>query len=358
MKQHVFEIDVSEAAALGEAAHVAVTVHLPQSECISDPPIVCFGKPGGGYSRGYYTCDLPGPSQGIGSEADWHAERGWIFVSVDHLGVGGSSLHDAALLDYAAVSAANSAAEAEVLKRLCDGTLDCDFPPVCEPVTIGIGQSMGGCLTVVQQGRFSSYDGIGVLGYSAVHTHPPVRPGMRQLVAPWYTRDRLIGDPSIVTNRQAIKEFMSNGPYPDRGQAMAWGFHYDDVPDEVVESDLAHFNRDIHDPASQAGHTTNPWNSLTTPGAVAQTCLTPGIIAAEAAAVSVPVLVGMGERDTCADVKGEARAYLSATSVDIFVCPRMGHMHNFAGTRELFWQRIDRFGNWCAEMKKHRQIAN
>jgi hypothetical protein len=29
----------------------------------------------------------------------------------------------------------------------------------------------------------------------------------------------------------------------------------------------------------------------------------------------------------------------------------MGHMHNFAGTRALFWERIHRFGEWCAAMK-------
>jgi hypothetical protein len=30
------------------------------------------------------------------------------------------------------------------------------------------------------------------------------------------------------------------------------------------------------------------------------------------------------------------------------VCPRMGHMHNFASTRELFWRRIDAWGRWVA----------
>ena len=42
---------------------------------------------------------------------------------------------------------------------------------------IGIGQSMGGCLTVVQQGRFHSYDGVGVLGYGVFGTLPPTAPG-------------------------------------------------------------------------------------------------------------------------------------------------------------------------------------
>src|ERR1700712_4535994 len=98
------KIDVTEAVAIGEAAHVAVTVTLPDPARMPRPPIVCFAKPGGGYSRGYYTVDLPGPARG--AQADWHANRGWIFVSVDHLGVGGSSLHDAAKLDYTPTAAA------------------------------------------------------------------------------------------------------------------------------------------------------------------------------------------------------------------------------------------------------------
>ncbi len=79
-----------------------------------------------------------------------------------------------------------------------------------------------------------------------------------------------------------------------------------------------------------------------------------GAVAPEAAAVTVPVLAAFGERDVCADPKGEARAYLSATSVDLFICPRMGHMHNFASTRELFWQRIDTWADWVRCVKNAR----
>jgi hypothetical protein len=59
----------------------------------------------------------------------------------------------------------------------------------------------------------------------------------------------------------------------------------------------------------------------------------------------------MGERDLVVDPLGEARAFRSAASFDLFICPRMGHMHNFAGTRALFWERIHRFGDWCAAAK-------
>jgi alpha-beta hydrolase superfamily lysophospholipase len=216
---------------------------------------------------------------------------------------------------------------------------------------------MGGCLTVVQQGRHHGYDGIGVLGYSVVHTHPPTRPGTPPIVAPWYPRDTMI-DPPLPLNPRALAEAAQRSGQAGGGDAMAWGFHFDDVDPEIIAADLAHFNRGIHHPENQRGYTAPPWTSLTTPAAVAQTCLTPGIIASEAAAVACPVLVAMGERDVIGDPKGEPRAYLSATSVDLFICPRMGHMHNFAGTRELFWRRIETWADWVREAKRARKLKD
>ena len=111
------QVDVTEAAALGEPAFIALAVTLPDPDAIQAEPVVCFAKPGGGYSAGYYTADLPGPASG--AQADWHAARGWIFVSVDHLGVGASSVdHDPRRLDYQTLSASAHAAGAEVLERL------------------------------------------------------------------------------------------------------------------------------------------------------------------------------------------------------------------------------------------------
>jgi alpha-beta hydrolase superfamily lysophospholipase len=362
MRTVELKIDVTEPAKLGEPAHVAVTVTLPDPARLAVTPIVCFAKPGGGYSRGYYTVDLPGPVRG--AQAEWHAARGWIFVSVDHLGVGDSSTHDAAKLDYTATSAGNMAAEAEVLRRLAEGSLDSGFPAIADPVKIGIGQSMGGCMTIIQQGRYHCYDGIAILGFSAIHTHPPVRPGTDPIVAPWLPRDTLLrSNPPVVVNMPAVSAYMSKmsagsltgSPSDSPEHPMLWGFHYADDYDSEMNAaaliDLARFFN-IHDPAKQVGVICQPWGSLTTPGAVAQSSLTPGTVAPEAAAITVPVLVAMGERDVIADVAGEPRAYRSANSIDIFVCPRMSHMHNFAGTRVLFWERIERFAEWATRMKE------
>lgn len=342
-------IDVTAAAGLGEPAWIAATVHLPDPARLPASPVICFAKPGGGYSRGYYTIDLPGPAKG--AQADWHAARGWIFVSVDHLGVGDSSLHDGARLTYVTLAAAAHAAEAEIIARLAAGTIAQGYPRIGDALKIGIGQSMGGCLTIVQQGRHHGYDGIAVLGYSAIHTQPPTRPGATALVPAWLGRDTLLSQPLAMLNADAI----AAAP-PMQGtlaENFGWAFHFDDVPAEVVARDMAQFNRNLGEISFNEGASGNggdttpaPWNSSTIPGAVGQSCMTPGIIASEAAAVTCPVLVAMGERDVCADPKGEVRAYLSANSVDLFICPRMAHMHNFATTRELLWQRIETWAEW------------
>jgi len=348
-RQVELRIDVTDAAGLGEPAHVSASVVLPDPEDLPERPVVCFAKPGGGYSRGYYTCDLPGPAHG--AQAGWHAARGWIFVAIDNLGCGDSSLHEIDALDFAELCAAAHAAEQDVLLRLANGVLADGYPPVNQPTVIGIGQSMGGSLTIWQQSRHRGYDGIGVLGFSAVHSHPTTPPGEAPIVVGWYPRGRGRDDVAEPLNAAALAAAAEQAPHDAAWKSLAWGFHYDDVPAEVVEQDLRHYEAIAQRTGLPAGTAPAPWNSYTTPGRAARSTLTPGVVATEAAAVTVPVLSAMGVRDLVPDPPGETRAFRSARSVDLFVCPRMGHMHNFAGTRELFWQRIHLFGQWCAAVK-------
>ena len=55
------------------------------------------------------------------------------------------------------MAAASQAADQEVLRRLAEGTLLTGFPSVRDPLQIGIGQSMGGCMTVIQQDSADKY---------------------------------------------------------------------------------------------------------------------------------------------------------------------------------------------------------
>ena len=113
---------------------------------------------------------------------------------------------------------------------------------------------------------------------------------------------------------------------------------------------LAKVARDLGDFPARHGDIP-PWGSATVPAAVALWCLAPGAVLTEAAGIRSPVLVALGERDVLVDPRGEPRAYESARSVDLFVCPKMGHMHNFAGTRELFWRRIETWAAWVRAVR-------
>ncbi len=338
---HVF-MDVTDVACLGEKATVAVTVQLPLPDALPANPVICFAKPGAGYSRRYFTEDLPGPAKG--AQAAWHVAQGWIFVSVDSLGVGEGSQHAPDRLDYPTVTAANHAAETEIVRRLAEGTLVPGLPKVLDPVRIGIGQSMGGSLTIAQQGQYHSYDGIAVLGYSAVWTNPSAPSGRTTPAMPWRARDRN-GPPLNAA-------LLGSASQPDMDAMlvmMGWNFHHDNVDPTIVAADIAPLKRHF---SREAEYAALPWHSLTTPGAVVSQCTTPGVVASEAAAVRVPVLCAMGDRDSVPDPRGEVRAYLSAPSVDLFICPDTAHMHNFGGKRVLFWERIALFADWVRAWKE------
>jgi alpha-beta hydrolase superfamily lysophospholipase len=341
MRSIDLRIDVTDAAGLDEPAHVALTVTVPDE--VPPNPIVCFAKPGAGYSRGYYTADLPGPP-GIEpqSQASWHADRGWIVVSVDHLGIGASSRHDPERLCFDPVVAAAHAAESDVRQKLAAGLLLDGLDPVTDCVTIGLGQSMGGSLTILQQGRHHGYDGVAVLGYSPLRTLPPTRPGTPPLSLPWVPRG-IAPSAGIVVNAPALVEAAATQLEPPDTDAMGWSFHYDDIDPAVLA-------RDMDDYPARHGDLP-PWGTDSVPMTVALWCLVPGATLAEAAAIRCPVLVALGERDVLVDPRGEPRGYESASSVDLFVCPKMAHMHNFAGTRELFWRRIELWAEWVRSVK-------
>jgi pimeloyl-ACP methyl ester carboxylesterase len=307
-------VDVTDAAGLGEPLTTAVTVTLPdeRADSADAPPIVCFGFPGGGYSRQYFTFDMPGASGG--GQAGWHAARGWVFVSCDHLFVGESSApSEPDKLSFEVVAAANAATVADVLARLADGSVHDGFPALRNPIAIGIGQSMGGCFTIVQQARHTTYAGVGILGFSGLHTALAFPPGTEPPANPFEIR-------------------------ADGLPAATWVFHYDDEPPDLVAQDMIGYPLRDRVPV---------WGSATVPPCATQ-MLDKGCVTDEAAAITVPVFVGVGERDVCPDPHAEPTAYSGSRDITVFVCPRMSHMHNFASTREQFWARLHAWGETVA----------
>jgi pimeloyl-ACP methyl ester carboxylesterase len=160
LTRHDLRIDVSGAVGIPDA-EIAATVVAPS--IAAEKPVVAVGFPGGGYSRGYWDIQWPGGY----SQAEFHARRGWTLVAVDHLGVGDSSLPDPTVLTFEVLAVANSAATQRIVSMLRSGTLSADaVAPVQNPYVIGVGQSMGGCVSIVAQAAHRTFDALAVLGYS------------------------------------------------------------------------------------------------------------------------------------------------------------------------------------------------
>jgi alpha-beta hydrolase superfamily lysophospholipase len=308
-------VDVGSAAGL-PGAETAVTVHIPQTVA---PRAVLFAFPGRGYSRRYYDIDLPGPDGVAGgySQAAHHTARGLVVVACDHLGVGESTIPDLLALTLEQLAAVNHATVQSVLGRFHDGSLPLPLEPPGPLPVVGAGQSMGGCLLTVQQGRHRTFDAVAILGWSGFQTVLPVPPGGPPLPLPGVGRD---ADPRT---------------YPPRTYTAAdlrYAYHWEDVPDAIAALDAEW--------AARAGTGDAPsWRSVTGPE-VSRTMLAAGVVAEEAAAIDVPVFLGMGERDVCPDPHAEPAAYRASGDVTLFVQPRSGHMHNFASSRRLLWDRL------------------
>ncbi len=87
-----------------------------------------------------------------------------------------------------------------------------------------------------------------------------------------------------------------------------------------------------------------PFGSVALPSCVV-TLLAPGCIADDAARIECRSLSGPVSVTRCRCPHHEPAAYEKSSDVTVFVAPRMAHMHNFASTRAMLW---DRLAGWAA----------
>lgn len=320
-------VDVTAACNLERPLTVLATAFLPEPDSLVKSQPLVFAVPGGGYSRSYYDMVFPGH---VGySQAEHHVDRGLVFIAIDHLGVGESSPEVAETVHVEDIAAANDFAVRTIIDRLRGGTAVAGYPAVDVGARIGMGQSMGGGVTVIMAARHHTYDAIAVLGYSAIHTVLPMPKQDETVRASEYfafSRDTELDELSIAESSAHVGEFL----YP---------FFWQDVPADIVEAD------------TRGGYPIR--TSIPSFGATLPTCavamLSPGYIKAEAAEVDVPVFIGLGERDVATDPHREPAGFASSTDISLVICDRMAHMHNFASTRQELWDRVV---GWC------RSVAN
>ena len=301
-------IDVSGKTELEGRLETAVTVALP--ERISDRQPVLFLWPGGGYGKGYFDIQVPG-FEGY-SQLEHHAERGFVVVACDHLGVGESSEPDRSALTPQIVAEVNRATVDEVLRLLRAGELTPDASPVPAPIVIGGAHSLGAMLLIVQQARQRTFDAVALLGYSAIRVEPPGLPPGRRTSS---------GADEAGNEQTAL-------------QAQARFYcHWEDVPAEIVDADMRGEFPFREPPLPM-------WGTDRQPGAYHWPIFSPGVAAHWAATIECPIFLGIGERSTVRDPWAEPAAYRRSRSITLFVCPRMAHAQNFASTRHLLWDTL------------------
>jgi alpha-beta hydrolase superfamily lysophospholipase len=280
-------VDVSDDIGLAGQHEISAIVAEPEAPGASRGLLVCL--PGGTFTREYFhpPTDLPGYSF-----AEYMANRGYATMLIDPLGVGASSRPpDGEVVTAEVTARANQSALRQII----------DLQSHAPAVTIGVGHSLGGQLTIVQQAAFKEFDAIAILGWSNL--------GLERHGA---TTDVLAG------------QNVENGYLSIDRSSRRHLFHEDDVPEALLEAE-----RTMSAPVSIP---------------LFRTTMEPGIVADAAGTVTTPVFLAFGARDVSSNPHAEVPTYGSSSDVSLFVMANSAHCHNFASTRERLFSRL---ATWC-----------
>lgn len=288
MQSTELKIDVTPAAGLSEPVHLAGTLHLPD-DMDPAPEHIVFALHGGGYTRAYWD---PAFADASYSFARFFTGRGRAVLAVDMLGMGESSRPEPeSRLSRATIAAAHAAALAEVRTR---------FGPSIS--VTGIGHSMGGMMIIDQAATHGAMDRVAVLG--------------------WANEAMVLGDTDVATLRAGL---IPSGYLASPRGEMRKLFYWPDVPENLIVADEA------------AGSAT--------PATLGRDALTPGIVHAAAARITVPVLVVQSEIDTSPAPEKEPGYFSASPDVELQRVPNAAHCQNFASTRLEHWRALD---EWIA----------
>ena len=319
-------LNVSASLPFDETTCLAASVHVPDLAA-RDPQAVLVCWPGGSYSRAYWDMDIPGhPGY---SFADHMTAQGYLVVAADPLGVGASSKPgDGDRVNLETMGAACAAFVEQVRGLLAAGAPDLGGVALPEIPVVGVGHSLGACLTVVTQARHRCYDAVALLGF----TH-----GQKELSVTAVGAAEADPDADADMLRQAAIEqaraFFGDtwddiyGLAP-REPNHGW-LHRPDVPTAVVAADDAEAVR---------------W-----PRQSYVDALLIGYSAGFAAQLDCSILVGFGDHDVPLVPHHDVAFYTRSADVTLYVLPDAAHCHNFAATRTQLWDRI---GGWASALPK------
>jgi pimeloyl-ACP methyl ester carboxylesterase len=300
------ELSLDVADRVGEPARIAASYFpaVTGPSGASGPALVCL--PGGTYTRRYF--DLEVPDHPGYSFARYAAGRGFPVITLDMLGTGESARPDGEI-DFDLQASAAAAAVAQLA-----GAVGLRAP------FVGVGHSMGGYVAMFQQAGHHSYAAVAILGTTNQHVAPlGLAPEMVAAAATADGRDALVAQ--IVTTMP--DRFLE----AERAPMLPW-FHLGDVPSAVVDADTA--------------------STLTVvPRGCAAASMVPGVAAAAAATIEVPVFLAYGDTDVSPQPRVEPEFFPASHDITLFLLRGSGHCHNMAGTRRVLWDRQLR---WIGEV--------
>lgn len=302
-------IDVRHVAPAG-ATEVRCDVFAPPAS--SEPVTVLCCLPGGGMSRKYWDIEPAAPFADY-SMARHFAERGYVVVSIDPLGVGESSRpDDGYTLRPAIVAAVNAAVVEAVLDALRRGQY-ADIGARTVGAVVGVGHSAGAKLTCVQQAAHRSYDALCLLGFGAA--------GLPQALSP--DELQFANDPDGFSREivRLARARWNDDPLP---------------PGTTATSPMLLAGMPVPDPVLAAAAATS--SSLL--ALVGLSSMVPGSIDRELATLDVPVFVGVGQHDIGGPPHQIPAVFTGSTDVTLYVLADAGHNHNVAPNRHALWDRV------------------
>lgn len=305
--------DVTRAVGSDEQLTQSAWLFLPERPADTRGVLLCLA--GGTYDKHYWHIDIDGyPGY---SFAEHLAESGFAVLAVDHLGMG-ESTDPTELGPVGLESLAMGDAEVARQAREClrDGELHQDLPPISAPL-IGVGHSMGACLTTMVQATTHPYDAVVLLGYGVqitnVYQDTPDAAELEQRI-----------EQTIEASAQLAGVKPTDAHFYAPRARLADLFYAGEVPQDVIDADTAVQSR--------------------TPLRAAAEVTTPGMVERYAHQVDVPVFLGFGAAlDVSPNPYAEPANYPGSPDVTVHLVPTSGHCHNFASHRAQLWDRIARW---------------
>jgi pimeloyl-ACP methyl ester carboxylesterase len=317
-------LDVSARLPFDERVGLAASVYLPDLAAAAPRAIlVCW--PGGSYARAYWDMQIAGYA-GY-SFAEHMTAQGFAVVAADHLGVGASSKPAAGdQVDFETMSAAAATFVEQLRAMLAEGSPELGGTPPAKIPIIGVGHSLGACLTVVTQARHRCYDAVALLGFT--HGHKAVSVTAVAAAEREPAKDAGILRQTAIEQAQAFfgETWDDVYGYAPREPNHSW-LHRPDVPAAVIAADDAQAVR---------------W-----PRQSYVDALLAGYSAGFAAQLDRKIFLGFGDHDVPPIPHAEVTFYTHSRDVTLYILPNSAHCHNFATTRTKLWDRI---GLWAGEL--------